>query len=252
MTRFAPLAALALPLALAACGDPATDAGTEATDLDVATTDGEAAAMNRAMVTSDFASLELGAKIEGPQGPEPVGRLTTQEGAFADMKSYVACPEGMDTCDPATAPEGTIYTYVHTVFPGEDNDPSTGSGDGADSSDVEIANAFKTTRPAYGFTGAIGYSEGELLAAVGEKARMIVTCGEEGQLVWTIDAGDGGDQWEQAEPITFWWQSTLPPAGPQEAYAIQANRTTATGPGPFPDAKEGVRNACMVPAQNGS
>ena len=254
MKRFAPLASLALPLALIACAESVDENrnDTEETDLDIATTDGEAAAMAQAVEAGDFASLTLGPKVIGPQGTEPVTRLLTPEGAFADMRSYVACPADMELCDPETAPEGTVYTYVHTVFPGEDNDPNTGSGEGADSSDIEVANAFKMTRPAHGFTGQVGYSQAELAAAAGRDAIMIVTCGAEGQLVWTVDTGDGGDQWEQAEPITFWWQSTVPPAGPQEAYAIQANRTTASGPGPFPNASDTATNACLAPEENGS
>ena len=60
-------------------------------------------------------------------------------------------------------------------------------------------------------------------------------------------AGDGGDQWEQAEPITFWWQSTVAPAGPAQAYAIDANYTQATGSGPYPGTANDSTNACVAP-----
>ena len=239
---------LAVGLALSACSEEPAGGAADDTDIDVATTDGEAEAMSRALEAGDFAGLSLGAKIDGPQGPEPVGRLTTPEGAFADMTSYVACPDGVQTCVPADAPEGTVYTYVHIVYPGEDNDASTGSGEGPDSSDVEAAKSFGTTRPVHGFTGSVGYSQAELQAAAGADARMVVTCSADGGLLWTIDTGDGGDQWERGEPITFWWQSTVPPAGPQDAYAIDADGTTATGSGPFPDAAQGARNACLDPS----
>ncbi|GEM_PF-250945 len=244
---------LGLSLGLAACAEPIDESndGSDLTELDTATTDGEEEALARAVDSGDFGELQLGAKIVGPQGPEPTGTLSTPEGNFADIRSYVACPAGMDPCDPANAPEGTVFTYVHVVHPGEDNDPSTGSGEGNDSSDIEIANAFKMTQPAYGFTGVAGYSHAEALSAAGAKTRVVITCGEDDNLVWTINPGEGGDQWEQAEPLTFYWQSTLPPSGPQEAYAIQANRTTATGPGPFPAPNDEVMNACRVPANNG-
>ncbi|MBH5322554.1 hypothetical protein [Aurantiacibacter sediminis] len=240
--RFAlPAAVSALTLALAACGDePELD---ETTELAAEDEDVEVAAQSRDV--TDFADLELGAKIVGPQGPEVKSRMVNAEAAFADITSYVACPLGMDPCDPATAPEGTIFTYVHIVYPGEDNDPTTGSGDGNDSSDVETMEAFRMTMPSHGFTGVAGYSIAEAQAALGEIGTIVVSC-HEGGIAWTVEEGDGGDQWEQAEPITFFWQSTLPPAGPSEAYEVFANYTAAQGPGPYPAADETVTNACAV------
>lgn len=229
-------------LALAGCSDDAPQK--EATDLNRADTISEAQAMAAALDAGDFIDLRLGAKIVGPQGPEVKGSLSNAEGNFADIRSYVACPAGMDPCDPKTAPEGTVYTYVHIVYPGEDNEVTSGSGQGNTSSDIEQATAFKMLRPAQGFTGAVGYSKAEVLAAVGAKADVVISC-DKGALNWTISAGDGGDQWEQAEPLTFYWQSTLPPAGPADAYAIDANYAEATGAGPYPAAKDGVPNVCQ-------
>jgi hypothetical protein len=81
------------------------------------------------------------------------------------------------------------------------------------------------------------------MAAIGAKADVVISC-KDGALSWTVNAGDGGNQWEQAEPLTFFWKSTLPPAGPAKAYAINANYAEAIGAGPYPAAKEGVTNAC--------
>lgn len=244
ITRFLSAAAI---VSLAACSQNA-DPGDDTTELEVATTDGEAEALERSLEAGDFIDLQLGAKIVGPQGPEVKATLKTAEGNFADITSYVACPAGMETCDPKTAPEGTIYTYVHTVYPGEDNDPTTGAGDGNDSSDVEIAEAFKMLQPAHGFTGKAGYSHAEVIAATNKAARVAVTCSG-GSIVWTVNATGENDTWEQAEPITFYWQSTLPPAGPSDVYALVANYTEATGPGPYPAAKQGARNACDALAE---
>ena len=95
----------ALPLIAASALVACTNAkGTDDADIDVATTDGEANAMAREIPGGDFADLVLGAKIVGPQGPEVKVRLTNEAGAFADVTSYVACPKGMDPCDPAKAP----------------------------------------------------------------------------------------------------------------------------------------------------
>ncbi|MEP3143438.1 hypothetical protein [Qipengyuania citrea] len=240
---------LALPLAaaLSACGS----ADEPPTDLETARSDGEAQALARNIEAGDFLDLALGPKIAGPQGEEVESALSNAEGNFADMRSFVACPAAMAVCDPQTAPEGTVYTYVHVVFPGEDNEAGTGSGEANDSSDIERATSFRMTQPATGFTGAAGYSKDEALAAIGMKADVVITC-DEGALVWSVSAGDGGDQWEQAEPLTFWWQSTVPPAGPAPAYAILANYTPATGSGPYPAAAPDAVNACLAPSLDGS
>ncbi|MDE1466800.1 hypothetical protein [Aurantiacibacter sp. D1-12] len=231
----------ALALALSACSnEPEVDEGT-----DLAAEDEELEVAMQSREVTDFMDIALGAKIVGPQGPEVKSRMANAESAFADITSYVTCPAGMDPCDPATAPEGTIFTYVHIVYPGEDNDPTTGSGDGNDSSTVETMEAFRMTMPSHGFTGVAGYSVAEAGVALGDVGTIIITCHEDG-ISWTVEEGDGGDQWEQAEPITFFWQSTLPPAGPSEAYEVFANYTAAQGPGPYPAADETVTNACAT------
>lgn len=241
MIRRSALIALAGATALAACSDNADEQAV--TDLERVESDGAAEAAAKALPAGDFAALQLGAKVQGPEGDEVTGALGNAEGNFADIRSYVACPVGMAPCDPATAPEGTVYTYVHVVYPGEDNDPGTGDGAANTSSDVERATEFRLVMPAHGFTGDAGYSKAEALAAIGAKADVVVTC-HQGGLVWTVSAGDGGDQWGQAEPLTFYWQSTAPPAGPSDAYAIFANYTAAQGPGPYPTPDGGARNAC--------
>ncbi len=233
---FAPL------LALAACADE--EVGDDTAELETATTDGEAAAMAAAVAPIDFADLSLGPKIVGPQGPEVKTTLSNDAGVLADITSYVACPAGMEECDPATAPDGTIYTYVHIVYPGEDMDPTTGAGDGTDDVDVEAATAFFMNAPAHGFMGHAGFSKAEAIAAAGEDLEVVVTCDDQGALAWTVNPGDGGNQWEDAEPLTFFWQSTLPPAGPSAAYEIRANDVTASGQGPYPAADDGAINMC--------
>jgi len=255
MNYRAAASALTLAFAIAACSpgadvedDDATVTGSDVTDLNDANTTADAISMAVDREKGDFGELKLGAKIVGPRGPEVKVALSNAAGSFADMTSYVACPEGMTECDPKTAPEGTVYTYVHIVFPGEDMDPSTGSGDGADSSDVESASAFRMTSPAHGFNGAGGYSKAEAMAAIGAKADVVMSC-DEGALVWTVNAGDGGNQWEQGEPLTFYWQSTLPPAGPADAYQITANASDAQGQGPLPAVDAAATNACLIDAK---
>ena len=239
-TAFIALPALAI--ALAACSADPTD---PTNDTDLAAEDEELEVAIERREAGDFMDLQLGAKIVGPQGPQVSGRMTNEAGAFADITSYVACPAGMDPCDPATAPAGTIYTYVHIVYPGEDNNPDPGSGNGNDSSNVETTESFRMTMPSHGFTGVAGFSKAEARAAMGEVSDIIITCHENG-ISWSVEEGEGGDQWGQGEPITFYWQSTLPPAGPANAYEVFANYTAASGPGPHPAADESVTNACAV------
>ncbi|ABC63227.1 hypothetical protein [Erythrobacter litoralis] len=254
MKRLAACSLLSLALVATACAD-ATDVddetntvtGSDVTDLNDVNTDGDAISKAVDRDKGDFGELELGAKIVGPRGPEVKVALSNASGNYADMTSYVACPDGMDPCDPATAPAGTVFTYVHIVYPGEDNDAATGSGDGADASDVERATEFRMLRPAHGFTGSAGYSKAEALAAIGAKADIVMSC-DNGALVWTVNAGDGGDQWEQGEPLTFYWHSTLPPAGPAPAYQIEVDGTAATGNGPMPASADRASNACLAPA----
>ncbi|RGP40710.1 hypothetical protein BPTFM16_00998 [Altererythrobacter insulae] len=240
--KFAKSIALPITLAtaLAACGENEY----EMAELEVATTDGETEALARALEPGDFADLNLGAKIEGPRGPEVKASLGNEVGNLADITSYVACPEGMEVCDPKTAPEGTIYTYVHIIYPGEDMDPMTGSGDGPDDIDIEEANAFMMAAPAHGFTGNAGFSKAEAVVAAGPMVDVVVTCEENGAIFWTVNPGDGGNQWEDAEPLTFYWQSTLPPAGPATAYSIRANDVTGIGEGPYPAKNPEHSNAC--------
>lgn len=235
-------------LALAGCSrdpSPAEVEDQEVTDLNSANTDGKAYAKAKALPAGDMTEFTLGGHVSGDDKDEGTTRAMTNEaGSFADLRSFVACPKSMDTCDPKTAPAGTVYTYVLVVYPGGDNKAAKGIGANNTASDIERATSFRTTHPVHGFTGNAGYAKPEALAAIGPKADVVITC-DAGKLVWTVSAGDGGNQWEQKEPLTFYWQSTLPPAGASPNYAFDADGTVATGSGPFPAAKDGVKNACL-------
>lgn len=238
------LSASILTLALAACSADPTPAEVndqEVTDLNTVNSDGEAYAKGKALPAGDLTEVTLGGKVKGPNGFEVTDTMANDAGNFADMRAYVACPKGTVVCDPARQPAGTVYTYVFVVYPGGDNGGPKGPGH--DFSDIESATAFRMTQPAYGFTGNAGYAKPEALAAIGAKADIVITC-DAGKIIWTVSSGDGGNQWGQKEPLTFYWQSALPPAGPAKAYAFDADGTTAMGSGPYPAAKDGVKNAC--------
>ncbi len=198
------LAALPL-LLLAACSkspEPSSPAPTSALTPDKPHT----------LVPADFAALRLGAKIAGS---EAESRFASEGQTLAEVASYVACPEGVAACDPKALPAGTVYTYVHRVTPG---------------GVVASATLFRTARPAAGFANGVGYDNAQAAAALGPDGQIDVAA-DNGALVWRVIGGDG---WETGEPITFYWQSTLPPAGAADAYLVETDGSVAIGSGPFP------------------
>ena len=222
------LACCSLVLALAACSGEPEDADATPSPTASATTD--APSDPRTLVAADFGELELGAKIEGPVGPEVEASIIVDGRSIGDIVSYVACPAEYDECDPEDMPEGTVYTYVHTVRPGVDDptDPPFMRPVGLD--EVEAATLFETVREARGFTGAIGFDRKQVEEALGPDGTIRVQ-DDNGALAWRIVGGDG---WSTGEPITFFWQSTMPPAGPAEAFALRADQKIAMASGPFP------------------
>ena len=218
---------MSLAFALVACsGEPD---GTETAPI--ADTSSDAPSEPRTLVAADFGELQLGAKIEGPLGPEVEASIVADGRSIGDIVSYVACPaEYRGECDPEDMPEGTVYTYVHTICPGVDdpNDPPFNRPVGLD--EVEAASVFSTVRTASGFTGSIGYDRKEAEAALGPDGEIRVE-DDNGTLVWRVVGGNG---WETGEPITVFWQSTLPPEGPAEAFSLRADEKIAMASGPFP------------------
>lgn len=219
-------AALLLPLLLAACGQD-TPEPTPSPTPTVATP--------RALVAADFDTLELGAKIEGPQGPEVETVLSAGNSEIGRMVSFVACSEGVTDCKPAALPEGTVYTYVHRVTLSEAApEASPAPSPSADGIAETSATLFRTTRPATGFNHAIGYSRSEAEAALGDPD-VIAIASNESHLVWQVAEGA---TWKPGSTITFWWTSTVPPQGPEEAYLLEVEGEQAKATGPFPAAAD--------------
>jgi hypothetical protein len=208
-----PALAAALPLILlAACsrspGAPAAAPSGVVTPAVVPTPD-----KPHTLVPADFATLKLGARL---MNADSEAKFVSDTQTIAEVASYVACPEGVTRCDPQSLPPGTVYTYVHRVTPGKR---------------VASATLFRTARPATGFANGVGYDEGEASAALGPDGEIDVEA-DNGALVWRVVGGNG---WKDGEPITFYWQSTLPPAArPLEAYLVETDGSVAIGSGPFP------------------
>ena len=169
----------------------------------------------KSLVPADLGNLVLGARIEGPRGPEFTSRFRAEGETLAEVVSYVACPEGTDPCDPAELPTDTVYTYVHRVTPAEG---------------IEGARLFRTARAATGFANVLGFDKAEAIDVLGEQGRIDVSA-DNGALVWRVIGGDG---WGAGETLTFYWQSTVPPEGPREAFRFEAGGDSAAGTGPFP------------------
>ncbi|MDF0751534.1 PEP-CTERM sorting domain-containing protein [Marinobacter sp. 71-i] len=190
----------------------------------------------------DLGALDVGAKIVGPVGPDVEVSLINADGdSVGDLRSSVSCPSGFTKCTPSSNSPGTIYTYSHTVIPGVDqpNDapfpkPSTVLG-------FDDVGTFSLGFAAEGFNGVAGYDFGEADAAgVG----FTIELADSGELVWMTDS-EGWD-WDTGEPITFFWQTTRPPAGPGGVYSISNATGDGTGNGPVPAAKEVPESATAL------
>lgn len=211
---------LALPALLAGCGSDPEPAPTPSPT--------PAAVGPRTLVAAGFQEQELGPRIEGPQGTEVESEIGIGGRVIATMVSYVACPApaedeiAAEECVPGDQPEGTVYTYVHRVT------PAAIEGD-----DGVAPISFRTARAVVGFANSIGFDRTQAEAALGEDYAIGVQL-DSGALVWRIEKGDG---WRDGEELTFFWQSTLPPEGPSEAYEIETIAGRALGTGPFPPAE---------------
>ena len=208
------------PIALTACGDR---------EPETAPTPTPTVAQPRALAPADLDLSTLGARIVGPQGDEVETLLSAGNREIGTMVSFVACPEGVTECVPGDMPADTIYTYVHQVTladaPQVEDQPEEGP---------EVLESpptlFRMTNEAHGFNRAVGYSNAQALNALGSEDAISITS-DGGRLIWRVTEGEG---WKPGSTITFWWQSTLPPAGPSDAYLLEIDGNQAAAKGPFP------------------
>ena len=210
------------PLALAACsqGEP-----------EPAPTPTPTVAQPRTLAAADLDLATLGAKIVGPQGPEVETVLSAGNREIGRMISFVACPEEAEVCVPGDMPDGTIYTYVHrvTLADASPEDAAAQPNEGPEVVD-SAPTLFRTTQEAYGFNRAVGYSNAQALEALGSEDAISITS-DDGHIIWRVMEGQG---WKPGSTLTFWWQSTLPPAGPADAYLVEVDGNQAVAKGPFP------------------
>lgn len=212
---------LVAPLALTACSEQ---------EPEVAPTPTPTIAQPRTLAAADLDLATLGAKIVGPQGPEVETVLSAGNREIGKMVSFVACPKETEECLPAEMPADTIYTYVHRITLAE-ADAETAEQPAAGPEVVENPpTLFRTTERVHGFNGAVGYSNAQAQSALGNEDAIGITI-DDGQLIWRVVEGEG---WAPDTTLTFWWQSTLPPDGPADAYLLEVEGNQAIARGPFP------------------
>ena len=186
-------------------------------------------AQPRTLAAADLDLSTLGAKVVGPQGPEVETVLSAGNREIGNMVSFVACPEGIEECKPGEMPQGTIYTYVHQVTLAEAQGLEAEASDGPEALE-NPPTLFRMTQKAHGFNRAVGYSNAQALDALGSEDAISITS-DDGRLIWRVVQGDG---WKPGSTLTFWWQSTLPPAGPADTYLLEVDGNQAVAKGPFP------------------
>lgn len=213
---------LMAPLALAACSEK---------EPEPAPTPTPTVAQPRALAPADLDLRALGARIVGPAGPEVKTVLSAGNREIGKMVSFVACPEGTTSCVPGDMPEGTIYTYVHRVTLADTTaeDPEEQPTEGPEVIESP-PTLFRTSQQAHGFNRAVGYSNAQALEALGNEDAISITS-DDGRIIWRVTEGQG---WKPGTTLTFWWQSTLPPDGPADAYLLEVDGNQAVAKGPFP------------------
>ena len=187
----------------------------------------------RTLIAANFDPAALGARIQGMDVTEHV-----IGNGLAKVSAFVACPRNTATCDAATAPEGTVFTYVLTVTPQAEPEPSP-TPTATDAAVVPVegpAVLVRMTHPAFGFNAAAGFSRPEAAAALGAEDALSLTL-DQNQLIWRVTDGTG---WAAGKPITLWWQSTRAPTGLETAYRLEYAGKRAEFRAPFPAADKAV------------
>ncbi len=188
------------------------------------------------MITpTDLNALALGASIVGPVGPTvDASFLNAANDSLGDMRGGVACPAGFAVCAPPANPAGTIYTYIYEIAPGVDafaNDPPFPQPPLASPAFDQVVRFQLDLAP--GSNGVAGFDFAQANNALGNGADFQIDLLND-VLTWTVSGGNS--DWNTGEIITFFWQTTQPPTGPGNVYAISNASDTghAVGPSPAP------------------
>ena len=206
-------------------------------DPDAAPSPTPTVAAPRTLIAADLDLATLGARVERMD-------ITEQDvgDGLAGVSGFVACPKEMIACDPESASEGTVFTYVLTVTPQATPEPSP-TPTVTDKAVLPVeapAELIRMTRAAPGFNAAAGFSRSEAAAALGAEDALSLTL-DQNQLIWRVTGGTG---WQAGKPITVWWQSTTPPSSKLvTAYRLEYAGKRADITAPFPAADKAVEPA---------
>ena len=190
---------------------------------------------------TDLDSLHLGEKIVGPVGPTVDTAFINGDGdGVGDLISSVSCPAGFTACVPPDNPAGTLYTYIHQVTPGIDNpNDSPPFPNPLTVLPLDGASSFALTFAAEGFTGLAGYSFSEATAALGVGNGFNINRSADNLLSWHVR---GSGSWDTGEPVSFFWQTTQAPSGPQGIYRVENSSLFGLANGPIPSPLPAVTN----------
>lgn len=185
---------------------------------------------------TDLDSLRLGSKIEGPVGPEvETSFVNTSGNGVGDLSSSVSCPrEISDNCTPSENPLGTLYTYVYEVTPGVDLPNDEPFPQPNRLQPFERVESFQLNFPAVGFNGVAGYSFSEAEEAT-EEETLVIEISPDGSLIWRLPPEVA---WEDGETISFFWQTTQPPVGPNGSYGLAGDGRLSGAVGPLPSTEQ--------------
>ena len=150
--------------------------------------------------------------------------------AIGDIASRVQCPEDVDPCNPDEAEDGPIYTCIYEVHPGFDGSNDAPFDIPEEVHPVERAPSFALTFPAHGFTGVAGYAVYDAEEVLAEGFNTSISCFDD-RIIWSFPKES---RWSTGETVTFFWQSTQPPSGPDGEYRFVADAMEAIGFGSMP------------------
>lgn len=231
--------AFALPLlaVLAACSAEREEPAPAPTPTPTATEP-------RTLIPADFDPASLGGRVAGI-AVEDAAVGGGDDDSLGTVSAYVACAQDIPVCDPAALPDGTVYTYVVTITPAAAPEPDPSATPAATPPPVPLVRPTAPTlamrNRASGFDGAVGYSRAEATAALGAENALSIEI-DQGRIIWRAK---DGRSWQGGRPITFWWQSTRPPAEPAVTYDFVSGSDGAEITAPFPAADKSGDGAPM-------
>lgn len=169
-----------------------------------------------------------------PLGPILRGPINSSIGNGNDLILTVYCPVGANPCNDSL-PQGSIYSYVITFFPGQDTPNSPGYTMPPGGLSARDISRFFTNFPVRGIT-ALGLSFDDAIAALpNPNVGPFAFCQTDGRIIWAVPStGTFDARWSAGERIRFYFQTTSPPASTDGSYGFVAPEGNGSGSAPVP------------------